>query len=58
VQEFKMDNSTMSAEYGQRSGAVVNVATRSGSSQFHGELFEFLRNNALDAGNFFDLHIS
>ena len=54
VQEFKMDNSTLSAEYGQSSGAVVNVATRSGSSQFHGELFEFMRNNALDARNFFN----
>jgi hypothetical protein len=55
LQEFKMDNSTMSAEYGQSSGAVVNVATRSGSSQFHGELFEYLRNNELDARNFFNL---
>ena len=49
-----MDNSTLSAEYGQSSGAVVNVATRSGSRQFHGELFEFMRNNALDARNFFN----
>ena len=55
VQEFKIDNSTLSAEYGQSSGAVVNVATRSGTSQFHGELFEFLRNDALDARNFFTL---
>ena len=55
VQEFKIDNSTISAEYGQSMGAVVNVATRSGSKQFSGELFEFLRNNALDARNFFDL---
>ena len=55
VQEFKMDNSTFSAEYGQNMGAVVNVATRSGTGQFHGELFEFLRNNALDARNFFTL---
>ena len=54
VQEFKIDNSTFSAEYGQSSGAVVNVATRSGTSQFHGELFEFLRNDALDARNFFN----
>ena len=53
VQEFKIDNSTLSAEYGQSSGAVVNVATRSGTAQFHGELFEFLRNDALDARNFF-----
>src|SRR5579864_7131757 len=55
VQEFKIDNSTLSAEYGQNSGAVINVATRSGGSEFHGELFEFLRNDALDARNFFTL---
>ncbi|HEY7304138.1 MAG TPA: carboxypeptidase regulatory-like domain-containing protein [Bryobacteraceae bacterium] len=54
VQEFKIDNSTFSAEYGQSSGAVVNVATRSGTNEFHGELFEFLRNDALDARNFFN----
>jgi len=53
VQEFKVDNSTFSAEYGQSSGAVVNIATRSGANKFHGELFEFLRNDALDARNFF-----
>lgn len=53
VQEFRIDNSTFSAEYGQSSGAIVNLATRSGGSQFHGELFEFLRNDALDARNFF-----
>ena len=55
VQEFKIDNSTLSAEYGQNSGAVINVATRSGGREFHGELFEFLRNDALDARNFFTL---
>ncbi len=54
VQEFKVDNSTYSAEYGRNSGAIVNIATRSGSNSFHGELFEFLRNEALDARNFFD----
>ena len=54
IQEFKIDNSTFSAEYGQSSGAIVNMATRSGSSEFHGELFEFFRNNALDARNFFN----
>ena len=53
VQEFKVDNSTFSAEYGGSSGAVVNIATRSGGNQFHGELFEFFRNDALDARNFF-----
>jgi hypothetical protein len=54
VQEFKVDNSTFSAEYGRSSGAIVNIATRSGANQFHGEAFEFLRNEALDARNFFD----
>lgn len=54
VREFKIDNSTFSAEYGQNSGAVVNIATRSGSNEFHGEAFEFLRNDALDARNFFE----
>jgi hypothetical protein len=54
VQEFKVDNSTFSAEYGRNSGAIVNIATRSGGNAFHGEVFEFLRNDALDARNFFD----
>src|SRR5262249_57428350 len=58
VQEFKVDNSTFSAEYGQNSGAVVNIATRSGSNQFHGQLFEYFRNNALDARNFFNFNSS
>jgi len=49
VSEFKVDNSTYSAEYGRNSGAIVNIATRSGTNAYHGELFEFLRNNALDA---------
>ena len=55
IQEFKVDNSTFSAQYGQSSGAVVNIATRSGVNEFHGELFEFFRNSALDARNFFEL---
>jgi len=54
VQEFKVDNSTFSAEYGRNSGAIVNIATRSGTNDYHGELFEFLRNDALDSRNFFD----
>ncbi len=58
VQEFKVDNSTLSAEYGQSSGAVVNIATRSGANEFHGELFEFFRNDALDARNFFTFNAS
>jgi Carboxypeptidase regulatory-like domain/TonB dependent receptor len=54
VQEFKADNSTFSAEYGRNSGAIVNIATRSGSNDYHGEFFEFLRNDTLDARNFFN----
>src|SRR5205085_2366240 len=50
---FKADNSTFSAEYGRNSGAVVNIATRSGANEWHGELFEYLRNDALDARNLF-----
>src|SRR5437660_1547486 len=54
VAEFKVDNSTYSAEYGRNSGAIVNIATRSGSNSYHGELFEFLRNHDFDARNFFN----
>jgi carboxypeptidase family protein len=53
VAEFKADNSTFSAEYGRNSGAVVNILTRSGKNEWHGELFEYLRNDALDARNLF-----
>ncbi len=52
--EFKISNSTYSAEYGRSSGAVVNVATRSGTNQFHGEAFDYLRNNYFDARNYFN----
>jgi len=52
--EYKIDNSSFPAEYGRNSGAIVNLATRSGSNEYHGELFEFFRNNALDARNFFN----
>jgi outer membrane receptor protein involved in Fe transport len=55
VSEFKVDNSTFSAEYGRNSGAIVNIATRSGANNYHGELFEFLRNHDFDARNLFNL---
>ena len=55
VSEFKVDNSVPSAVYGRNSGAIVNIATRSGTNEFHGELFEFIRNNDLDARNFFNV---
>ena len=54
LDEFKVDNSTYSAEEGRNSGAVVNMATRSGTNSFHGEAFNFLRNNYFDARNFFN----
>ncbi len=54
VSEFKVDNSTYSAESGRSSGAIVNIATRSGTNSFHGEAFEYLRNDAMDARNFFN----
>ena len=54
VSEFKIDNSTYSAEFGRNSGSIVNIATRSGSDQFHGEGYDYLRNNFFDARNFFN----
>ena len=52
VGEFIVDNQTFSAEYGRNSGSIVNIATRSGENTWHGEAYEFLRNNDLDARNF------
>jgi hypothetical protein len=54
IQEFSVLTSNYSAEYGRTSGGVVNAITRSGTNQFHGSIYEFLRNSALDARNFFD----
>src|SRR3954468_16260476 len=54
VSEFKVDNSTFSAEYGRNSGAIVNVATRSGSNQLHGEAFDFYRDQKFDSRNYFN----
>ena len=52
--EIKISNSTYSAEYGRSSGSIVNVATRSGTNAFHGEAFDYLRNNYFDARNYFN----
>lgn len=54
VGEFKVDNSTYSAEYGRNAGAIVTIASRSGTNQFHGELYDYLRNNWFDARNAFN----
>ncbi len=56
--EYRIDNSSFPAQYGRNSGAIVNLATRSGTNDFHGELFDFFRNNALDARNFFNPGVS
>jgi hypothetical protein len=53
IQEFRIDTSTPSAEYGRNSGAVVNIVTRSGTNVFHGTLFDFFRDDVLDARNYF-----
>src|ERR1700761_6522572 len=53
IQEFKVLTYNYSAEYGTRAGPTVLVTTRSGSNDFHGSLFEFLRNTSLDAKSFF-----
>src|SRR5882757_3822305 len=54
IQEFSVLTSNYSAEYGKTSGGVVNAITRSGTNQIHGSAYEFIRNNHLDARNFFD----
>lgn len=53
IQEFKIQTSTYDASYGRNPGANVNVVTKSGTNDFHGALFEFFRNEALNANDFF-----
>ncbi len=54
VREFNLLSDSYSAEYGKRPAAQVLIVTQQGTNQFHGSIFEFLRNNALNARNFFD----
>ncbi len=54
VREFNLLADTYGAEYGKRSGGQLSVVTQSGTNQLHGTLFEFLRNSAMDARNYFD----
>jgi Carboxypeptidase regulatory-like domain/TonB dependent receptor len=53
MQEFRVISNNYAAEYGHSTGGIIALSTRSGGNDFHGSLFEFARNNALDARNFF-----
>ena len=53
VQEFKVKTNNFAAEYGHAAGSIVSATLKSGTNQFHGVVFEFLRNNAFDANNYF-----
>ena len=55
IREFSVLTTNASAEYGKTSGGVVNAISRSGSNDFHGDVYEFIRNSALDAQNYFNL---
>ena len=54
VQEFKIEQNAYSAQFGGSAGGTFNIVTKSGSNEFHGTVFEFLRNDNLDANNFFN----
>ena len=54
LQEFKIQSNSFSPQYGWSMGNVINAMTKSGTRSFHGDAFEFLRNNNLDANNFFN----
>ncbi len=54
VQEFKIQTNNLGAEFGRFAGGVINMTTKSGSNQFHGSAYEFLRNRALNSNTFFN----
>src|SRR5213078_1519958 len=58
IQEFKVVSHTDSSEFGSVLGGVVNVVTKSGTNQFHGSAWEYLRNDAFDARNTFNTRVS
>src|SRR5437899_794730 len=54
IEEFRILTNTFDAEYGRNSGSVVNVVTKSGTNQFHGNMYEFFRNKVLNSRGYFD----
>ncbi len=53
IQEFRISTSNYGADVGQQAGAIVELVTKSGTNEFHGDLHEFLRNDVLDANDWF-----
>jgi hypothetical protein len=56
IQEFRILTNNYDAEYGKFAGGIINVVTKSGTNQFHGDAFDFVRNNVFDSRNFFELN--
>ena len=54
IQEFKVQTNNLGPEYGRFAGGVINMTTRSGTNQFHGSFYEFIRNKVLNANDYFD----
>jgi Carboxypeptidase regulatory-like domain len=54
IQEFKVQTNNLGPEYGRFAGGVINLSTKSGTNQFHGSVYEFIRNKVLNANDFFD----
>src|SRR5207253_7586711 len=54
MQEFRIQTSTFAPEFGRTPGGQISIVTRSGTNKFHGTIFDYLRNDALDANNWFN----
>jgi len=55
IAEFKVEANSYSAEFGRGNGAIMNAVIKSGTNQIHGDVWEFLRNEKVDASNYFDI---
>src|SRR5208337_1252840 len=54
VQEFRVDTEVISAEYGSSVGSITTIVSKTGTNEFHGDAYEYVRNDALDAANYFE----